>query len=164
MSASSSTRSLILASSSGFSNFRRLRSVPVGDYRTFVDNLLCDPSEIWRHAYEREISDAGRTLLLAIFSLGGKAAAAALEPAFADLHEHRARRYGFAARPEDFRSGLYEVKGAFIKPAGTYSVEVIDPSVLDLLNAIVREAPNNAVDLIAGAADFHQNRTRLVVC
>lgn len=33
---------------------------------------------------------------------------------------------------------------------------MIDPSVLDLLNAVVRSAPDNAVDVVAGAADFDQ--------
>jgi len=53
------------------SNFKRLRAVSVDQYQKFVRSLLADPSEIWRHAYEQEITDAGRSLLLAIYSLGG---------------------------------------------------------------------------------------------
>ncbi|MCJ2024432.1 restriction endonuclease [Methylobacterium sp. J-067] len=138
------------------SSFRRLRSVTVRDYRTFIDNLLRDPSEIWRHAYEQEVTDAGRSMLLVLFSMGGKAAGVALKPAFIRLHEHRARRYGFATRPEDFRSALREIAGTFIKPFGTHGVEVIDPSVLDLLNAIVRRIPENAIDVVAAAQNFDQ--------
>lgn len=138
------------------SSFRRLRSVAIRDYRTFIDNLLRDPSEIWRHAYEQEVTDAGRSMLLVLFSMGGKAAGVALKPAFIRLHEHRARRYGFATRPEDFRSALREIAGTFIKPIGTHGVEVIDPSVLDLLNAIVRRTPENAIDVVAAAHNFDQ--------
>lgn len=138
------------------SSFRRLRNIAVNDYRTFIDNLLRDPSEIWRHAYEQEVTDAGRSMLLVLFSMGGKAAGVALKPAFIKLHEHRARRYGFATRPEDFRSGLREIAGTFIKPFGTHGVEVIDPSVLDLLNAIVRRIPENAIDVVAAAHNFGQ--------
>lgn len=138
------------------SSFRRLRSVTVRDYRTFIDNLLRDPSEIWRHAYEQEVTDAGRSMLLVLFSMGGKAAGVALKPAFIRLHEHRARRYGFATRPEDFRSALREIAGTFIKPFGPHGVEVIDPSVLDLLNAIVRRTPENAIDVVAAAHNFDQ--------
>lgn len=138
------------------SSFRRLRNVPVEQYRTFIDNLLRDPSEIWRHAYEQEITDAGRSMLLAIFSMGGKAMGISLKPAFVALHEHRAKRYNFITRPEDFYSALREIAGTFIKPSGAHGVEVIDPSVLDLLNAIVRSSPGNAVDVVAGAADFDQ--------
>jgi hypothetical protein len=35
-------------------------------------------------------------------------------------------------------------------------VEVLDPSVLDLLNAVIRDTPENAVDLIHGAVNFRQ--------
>ena len=138
------------------SSLRRLRSVAVGEYRAFIDNLLRDPSEIWRHAYEQEITDAGRSMLLALFSMGGKAAGVALKPAFVLLHEHRAKRYGFATRPEDFRSALREIAGTFIKPFGAHGVEVIDPSVLDLLNAVVRRVPENAIDVMAAAHNFDQ--------
>lgn len=138
------------------SSFRRIRNVPVQQYRTFVEDLLKDPSQIWRHAYEQEITDAGRSILLTVFSFGGKAAGIALRPAFTSLHHERAGRYRFETRPEDFRSALREIAGAFIKPFGTHGIEVIDPSVLDLLNTVVRRAPDNAVDIVAGAASFDQ--------
>jgi hypothetical protein len=138
------------------SSFRRLRTVPVHRYRSFVENLLRDPSEIWRHAYEHEITDAGRSMLLAMFSLGGKTVGVALKPAFSALHQERAERYGFQTRPEDFRLALREVAGAFIKPVGAHGVEVIDASVLDLLNYQIRSAPENAIDIVAGAASFDQ--------
>jgi hypothetical protein len=135
------------------SSYRRVRNVPVGKYLTFVESLLIDPAEIWRHAYEQEISEAARSLLLAIFSLGGKASARVLKSSFTDLHGERARTYGFSTRPEDFRSAFREVAGAFLKPmAFGDGVEVVDPSVLDLLNMVVRESPENAVDIVAGAA------------
>ena len=35
-------------------------------------------------------------------------------------------------------------------------IEVLDPSVLDLMNAVVTVDPDNAVDLIAGAVHFEQ--------
>ncbi|QZO00513.1 hypothetical protein [Chenggangzhangella methanolivorans] len=59
-------------------------------------------------------------------------------------------------RPDDLRTGVREVVNSFVKPWGAQGFQVIDPSVLDLLNAVARNAPDNAVDLIAGAASFHQ--------
>lgn len=138
------------------STFRRLRNVPVERYRAFVENLLRDPSEIWRHAYEQEITDAGRSMLLVMFSMGGKVAGISLKPAFTALHHHRARRYGFHTRPEDFRSALRQIAGSFIKPLGAHDLEVIDPSVLDLLNSVVCGAPDNAIDIMTGAVSFEQ--------
>ncbi len=138
------------------SSFRRIRNVSVQQYRKFIQNLLNGPSEIWRHAYEQEITDAARSMLLTVFSFGGKAAGAALRPAFTNLHHERSSRYRFGTRPEDYRSALREIAGTFIKPFGTHGIEVIDPSVLDLLSAVLRRAPDNAVDIVAGAASFDQ--------
>lgn len=138
------------------STYHRVKNVEIACYKDFVSNLLRDPSEIWRHAYEHQISDAGRSLLLVLFTLGGKAGGALLEESFSALHKIRAERYGFQRRPEDFSIAFHELKGAFIKPATEHSVEVLDPSVLDLLNAVVRNATDNAFDLIGGAARFDQ--------
>lgn len=138
------------------SSYRRLKQVPVERYRGFVENLLRDPSEIWHHAYEQEISEAGRSVLLAMRTLGGKCGGRVLEGAFGPLHAHRAARYTFSTRPDDLRTGIREVVNSFIKPWGQEGFEVIDPSVLDLLNAVARGAPDNAVDMIEGAADFGQ--------
>lgn len=138
------------------STYRRVKHVNAADYRDFVLGLLQDPAEIWRHAYEKEISDAGRSLLLAIFTLNAKTGVALLEKAFTALHSVRAERYAFQRRPEDFKVALRELTGAFIKLTSTNVVEVLDPSVLDLLNAVVRDATDNAIDLIFGAASFDQ--------
>lgn len=138
------------------SSYRRLRQVTVERYQHFVNDLLRDPSEIWRHAYEEEITETGRSVLLAVRSLGGKCGGPVLERAFEALHAYRATRYNFSTRPDDLRNGIREVVNSFIKPWGPEGFEVIDPSVLDLLNAIARTAPENAVDMIAGAASFDQ--------
>lgn len=138
------------------SSYRRLKKVPVERYRGFVDNLLRDPSEIWQHAYEQEISEAGRSVLLAMRSLGGQCGGRVLEGAFGLLHAHRAARYNFSTRPDDLRAGIREVVNSFIKPWGQEGFEVLDPSVLDLLNVVARCTPDNAVDMIEGAACFGQ--------
>ena len=138
------------------SSFRRLRSVPPTLYRNFAKNLLEDPSEIWRHAYEQEITDAGRSMLLSIFSLGGKTTSSTLKASFSPLHQQRAERYAFRTQPEDFKLALRELVGSFIRPNGAHGLEVIDPSVLDLLNSVVRTAPDNAIDIVTGAASFEQ--------
>lgn len=138
------------------SSYRRLKQVPVERYCGFVENLLRDPSEIWLHAYEQEISEAGRSVLLAIRTLGGQCSGRMVEGAFGPLHAHRAARYTFSTRPDDLRAGIREVVNSFIKPWGQEGFEVIDPSVLDLLNAVARGAPDNAVDMIEGAVRFRQ--------
>lgn len=138
------------------SSYGRVRNVPVDEYRGFVRGLLEDPSEIWRHAYERQVSDASRSLLIVLFSLGGGADRGRLERAFTGLHEERCRRYGIRQRPGDFRSALRELTGAFVTLEQADRVRALDPSVLDLMNTVVGEAPENAVDIVSAAREFDQ--------
>jgi hypothetical protein len=137
------------------SSYRRVQNVPPGQYRVFVANLLRDPSEIWKYAYEYQISDAARSLLLALYSLQGRVAFSHLEIAFSSIHEHRAQKYQFSRKPEDFHRAFRELSGAFIKT--TFStVELINPSLIDLLNTIISESPGNAIDIVASAVQLEQ--------
>lgn len=138
------------------SSFSRISSIPASRYRDFVRDLLRDPSEVWMHAYEQQLSDAGRSLLLALYSLDGKAEGVVLQPAFKKLHEVRATRWGLPRRPEDWATAMAELANAFLRPSGKSAFEVLDPSVIDLVNAVIRKAPENAVDLVLGAVDFSQ--------
>lgn len=138
------------------SSYRRVKSVTLERYQKFVRNLLSDPAEIWRHAYERQISDAARSLLLALYTYNGKCGQALLERAFLALNALRSKRYGFGTSPSDWRSALSELHGAFIRPGS--QIEVIDPSVLDMLNSTVRQDVQNALDMIEGAVRFEQVR------
>ena len=119
-------------------------------------DLLKDPGEIWRHASERELTDAGRSLLLAIWSLNGGASMPRLQEAFSVLHVARAKRYGFQRGANDFVTAMRELEGSFVRQTNDDTVKVLDPSVLDLVNTILIESPDNALDLVAGAVGFHQ--------
>ncbi len=138
------------------SSFQRVKSVPYKSYQSFVRDLLADPAEIWRHAYEQQISDAARSVLLALYSYTGKCGPDALRRAFQSIHALRASRYGFKTDPADWRRALGELSGSFIRPGN--QIEVIDPSVLDMLNAIVRQDTHNALDMMEGAVRFEQAR------
>ena len=138
------------------SDFVRVRGIAPRDYQGFVKDLMDDPTEIWRHAYEQEISEAARTVLLLLFSRGGAAQLGTVRAGFARLHEVRCRRYGVRSRPEDFESALREISGSFARVNDRDRVEVLDASVLDLMNSVVGSAMDNAVDIVAGATEFEQ--------
>lgn len=138
------------------SSYRRVKVVSFSNYKQFVKNLLNNPAEIWMHAYENQISDAGRSVLLTIFSYEGRVNTSLLESTFRTIHQLRGHKYGFVLKPNDYKLALKELVGAFIKNERPGVVEVIDPSVLDLLNEITRENPDNVIDLINSANNFTQ--------
>lgn len=138
------------------SDYQRVKGVASQGYKEFVRDLFANPAEIWRHAYQGQISDAGRSILLALFTHGGNCDPATLEEAFWALHKLRAKNYGFKSDPSDWRRGLAELHGSFIKPGETISV--LNPSVIDMLNTILREDTHNMLDMIEGATRFDQVR------
>lgn len=138
------------------STYRRVKSVTPERFKDFVGGLLANPAEIWQHAYEQQISEAARSMLLTLYTYSGKCGPALLERAFHSLHFVRAQRYGFKTGPADSRRALAELHGSFIRPGN--QIEVIDPSVLDMLNAVVKQDAPNALDMIEGALRFEQAR------
>ena len=135
---------------------QRIRNVPVAKYKMFIRRLLDNPLEIWRHAYEEELSDSARSLLLTLWSFEGKTGMPLLRKAFLKLHAHRAQKYRLTCTPQDFNRALRELGGSFARPGENSGLEIADPSVLDLISEVLREAPENVVDLLVGAALFNQ--------
>jgi hypothetical protein len=138
------------------SNYQRVKAIKPDEYQTFVRNLLANPAEIWRYAYANQISDAARSVLLALYTFSGKCGPSLLERAFRGLHTLRAQRYGFKTDPADWRLALSELSGSFIRP-GT-QIEVVDPSVLDMLNSVLRQDTPNTLDMMEAAVRFEQAR------
>ncbi|HBU8664198.1 TPA: restriction endonuclease [Klebsiella oxytoca] len=138
------------------SDFHRVKKKPVNEYKAFVRNLISNPSEIWSYAYEHQISNAAQSVLLALYSFKGKCGLMLLEQSFLKLHKFRAQRYGFDTRPSDWRLAFNELDGTFIRPGNL--VEVLDPSVLDMLNTTIVQDPANALDILEGALRFQQGR------
>lgn len=89
-------------------------------------------------------------------SLGGQAGGRLLRLAFARLHEKRSQRYQFRTRPEDFQIATQEAANVFIKPWGDNGIEVLNPSVLDLMNSVVCKTPENALDMVMGSGIIAQ--------
>lgn len=138
------------------STYNRVAHVPTEAFAAHVEKLLRDPSKLWLHAYDVQIGEAGRSLLMALFSFGGEADGVILEPAFRRLHGLRAERYGFAREAGDFRLAMSQVINAFVRPDGAKGFAVLDPSVLDLMNAVLRRDPDDAVAVALGAIEYGQ--------
>ncbi|WP_221972378.1 nSTAND3 domain-containing NTPase [Rhizobium laguerreae] len=130
------------------SSYQRVKANAVENYQDFIKRLLDNPSEIWMHAYREQLSEAGRSMLLALYSYDGKISQDLLRRAFESLHRSRAKRYNFSIKPEHHADAIAELANAFVRPTQHGGVEVIDPSVMDLMNSVMLAAPQNAVDLV----------------
>ena len=131
------------------STYRRFRHVSCERYVEFVSKLLEDPSEIWVHAYDNELGNGARSLMMTIYTMGGKCEERWLELAFNRLHRERSRHYNFQTRPNDFDEAFRELVGSFLRMEADVA-EFVDPSVMDLMNHLSIKSPDNLVQLLKG--------------
>lgn len=133
----------------------RLRSPPPEQYRQSISNLLQSPEALWSHAFETQISDAGRDLLLTLYTLGEWTDVKDLEPAFDAIHRDSSERYNRPRGPRDFRSALQELDGAFLSYRSGRA-EFINPSIRDFAAGVICRTPVIAFDLAGSAIRFKQ--------
>ncbi len=137
------------------STYRRIKKVSVEKYRTFVAGILENPREIWNEAFQRQISDSARSLLLSLFAMGGKEHIHICEPAWQSLHMLQAKKYNYPISTDGFSAALREVEGSFVSIERN-SVEYINPSVKDFVSGVVSPSSDIIEDLIRGASNFDQ--------
>jgi hypothetical protein len=132
-----------------------VRRVPANAYQQAVLDVLENPARLWRGAFEQEISEAARSLLLVLYSLGCDTPLERLQPAWAFLHQHRVKRYNFRAAPEDWRGALQELEGGFLSLLPG-KVVFANPSVKDFLEWVYCTHADHMVDLLASVHIFEQ--------
>jgi hypothetical protein len=160
-------------------NYRRVVSHPnynprtiamMADYSQLVDlsstqyadefvRLLDDPRHIWHNAFEHQMHNASRHLLLVLVSLGGAVRLDDLREAWLSFYGFRAERYHFPCDPTDFRRSLKELEGNFIRIGNRgkeLCVEFQNPSVRDFLEAYIEDNREDALDLAQSAVFFEQ--------
>ncbi len=137
---------------------RRIKRYPPEAYQNFAKRLLDDPAEIWQFAYDRQISESARSVLLTLHSLEGRTSHRGLSEAFELLHAERSRRYRFQTGPNDFLAALRILAGSFITIQYD-AVHFIDPSVRDLMNSVLLNVPANCLDILTGAQSMTQVQT-----
>jgi hypothetical protein len=124
----------------------------------FLDRLD-NPSGLWLHAFENQISEAARHLLLVLGSCGDGLRLDDLRQAFEAFYLSRGKRYRFSASPSDFKKALQAMEGNFIRIDGSSSEIVVschNPSILDFLHERLCNQSDDATDLLRYAILFEQ--------
>jgi hypothetical protein len=86
-----------------------------GDYLSHFMSNLDDPTRLWEHAFENQLSDAARHLLLVLASLPKDVRLEDLEMAFDSHHNYSAQRYNLKTSPNDFTQALKELESNFVQ-------------------------------------------------
>jgi conflict system STAND superfamily ATPase/restriction endonuclease len=137
------------------STFVRVRTTPPANYQVFVSNLLSAPHELWRHAFENQLSDRAKDVLLALYSLGEYSDIGELDLVWDAIHEYRSRKYNRDRTSHGIRPVLQELDGAFLMYSGSL-IKFLNPSIREFVaNSIVAER-TTASDLFESAIRFKQ--------
>lgn len=135
----------------------RLHSPRPDQYKQSITDLLQSPERLWSHAFETQISDAARNLLLTLYSIGEWADVVDLEPAFEAIHRGACDRYHRSFSAGDFRLALQELDGSFLRYHSGLAA-FLNPSIRDFTAGVLCRTPAIALDMLADATRFKQVR------
>lgn len=132
----------------------RIGSVPAMNYQSYVEGLLDHPERIWDHAFRTQISEAGRCLLLTLYTDGGDSLLG-LAATFTELRDARAKRYNQQTEPNEFEAHLKILEGGFLT-IGSRGVNYLNPSIKGYVASVISGDPETCVDVFDSAIRFKQ--------
>lgn len=132
----------------------RVGSVPAEDYQGYVEGLLDNPERIWDHAFRTQIPEAGRCLLLALYTDGGDSLLG-LEATYTELRRARAKRYNQQTEPSEFEAHLKILEGGFVV-IGARGVNYLNPSIKGYVASVISGDPSTCIDAFESAIRFKQ--------
>ncbi|MBI5568683.1 MAG: hypothetical protein HY914_01940 [Desulfomonile tiedjei] len=135
------------------------QGIEPGNYVSAFLSSLDNPAKVWLHAFEKQLSNAGRHVLLVLVTLPEEVLFEDLERAFMSFYGLRGREHGFPIDLRDFREALKELEGNFIeinKYNSGLVVKFHNPSILDFLVNYLVENPDFAAELLSSAIFFEQ--------
>ncbi|MFC9250386.1 nSTAND3 domain-containing NTPase [Amycolatopsis thailandensis] len=127
------------------------------DYLGFAIGVLDNPSRIWERAFERQLDEHCRTLLVAVSITGNEMVVDDARLAFESLLAGQ----GSTPTINDFRSALRVLDDSFLRSSEQSEhtfINVANPSVQDFIAAWLIRNPDQALAAINGAAFFEQLR------
>ncbi len=139
--------------------FSRIDSIAPNNYsRAFMSNLN-NPLEIWRHAFEEQLSNKSRNLLLVMTSMPEDLFLEDLDEAFKSFHYEQAKEFNYETTPKDFKSALKEIDGNFISTEKSNERIIIrfhNPSIKDFLENYLSDNEYELQNLVKTASFCEQ--------
>ena len=133
----------------------QLSDSDLDDYLSFALEVLDDPTQIWRHAFEHQLDAAQRGLLIVLATMQSQVLISDLESAF--------RSYATASKIEMqgrlFARTLKVLDDSFISiyhEGGNTLIKLANPSIVDFVSQWLQEAPDEICQALNGAAFFPQ--------
>ena len=127
-------------------------------FKTFLANLD-NPERLWKHAFENQLSNQARYVLITLSSLPQSALLTDAETAFKSHYTTQARKYNFQTTQQDFQRALKEVENTFVSTEliGTdYEIKFHNPSIRDFLRSYLIENPIACSELLRDCVFFTQ--------
>ena len=140
-------------------DYSRVRDCAPDRYVALFLSHLENPLEIWRHAFDSQLSFSGRNLLLVLATMPGDVFLEDLEDAFGAHHKQFSRNYNQPHSPQDFSRALKELDGNFISSAQSGVRTLIrfhNPSVRDFLQDHLCQKSGGLRSLLATVVFFDQ--------
>ncbi len=131
-------------------------STPADKYVDEIISRLDHPAMIWEHAYENQISNVSKHLLLALLSMPSVVHIGDYKKAFDGLRKHYCLAYGESRVHNEFHAALKECEGNFIRvdfAAGRQTVQFHNPSIRDYLTYFL----SNEIELLEILIQSFQN-------
>lgn len=136
-------------------SFTRVRQVPVEGYREYILTLLDDPTLLWEHVFNNQISEAARSALLCLYIVGDYREGIDFEPEFQAIHSLRSKKYNFGTSSSDFINALRELDGTFFSHSRNHT-SFLNPTVKEYVGKVIVASKQVVEDLVGGAIRFMQ--------
>lgn len=119
-----------------FTNENRLKGIKKGEYLDFIIDNLENPSEVWAHSYNQQISDDERFLLCSLATLKGKSSISRLKKIFNSRLNFEIKENGYQKTHNTFNKSLKKLNDSWLVSYDLYGqleIKFINPSAYDFI-------------------------------
>lgn len=125
---------------------------------TFIDNLD-NPHNLWRHAFENQLTNASRNLLIVMASMPEIVFIEDLNAAFKSFHFSQARKHNYSTNTKDFMKSMKALEGNFVKIEHSQQKTIVqfhNASIRDFLEGYITSNLDIVEELLDRVIYFEQ--------